>query len=104
MTGPGRHLAAGALGKDPLMPWWLRTIFPALLASFAGGLALGLGLWWAMRRRDLAELDRRRLEAEAEGDRLRLRLASLKESQGRVAELERQLADTRQRLAGQPAD
>ena len=86
------------------MPWWLRTIFPALLACFAGGLALGLGLLWWLRRRDLAELDRRRLEAEAEGDRLRLRLASLKESQTRVVELEKELAEFRQRLAGQPAD
>ncbi len=86
------------------MPWWLRTIFPALLACFAGGLVVGLGLWWMMRRRDLAELDRRRLEAEAEGDRLRLRLASLKESQSRVDALEQELDSFRQRVAGQPAD
>lgn len=81
------------------MPWWFRTIFWALLSCFLGGLALGLGLWWLRRRKDLAEVERRRLGAEAESDRLRLRLASLKDSEARVATLEGELAAARDQAA-----
>ncbi len=81
------------------MPWWFRTIFWALLACFLAGLFLGLSVWWWRRRKDLAELDRRRLEAEAESDRLRLRMSSLKEHEQRATLLEEQLAAAQEELS-----
>ncbi|MEM7339687.1 MAG: hypothetical protein AAF467_13620 [Actinomycetota bacterium] len=75
------------------MPWWLWTIFPFLLLFFLLGLLLGLALLWFQRRRSVAENEQRRLEAEAESDRLRLRISALQDAEERAAEMESRLAD-----------
>jgi predicted flap endonuclease-1-like 5' DNA nuclease len=54
----------------------IRTVRSAL-PSFLGGLSLGLLAWRWLRRGDVAEIDRQRLEGEAESERLRLRLTSI---------------------------
>jgi predicted flap endonuclease-1-like 5' DNA nuclease len=51
----------------------------SLVPGFVVGLGAGLAVQQWRRRKDLAELDRQRLEGEAESERLRLRLASVQE-------------------------
>ncbi|MEM8925425.1 MAG: hypothetical protein AAGD35_18125 [Actinomycetota bacterium] len=77
------------------MPWWLTTIFPFLLLFFAIGVLLGVLVMWRRLQRVSDELDRRRLEGEAESDRLRLRIASLKDRDEQAARLENELEELR---------
>jgi predicted flap endonuclease-1-like 5' DNA nuclease len=75
----------------------IRTVRLAL-PSFLGGLSLGLLAWRWLRRGDVAEIDRRRLEGEAESERLRLRLTSIQDAEPVATESGRR--DDLQRIKG----
>lgn len=70
------------------MSWWFSTSFVSLvLGSFAG-----LALVARRQRTTIRDAERRRLAAEVESDRLRLRIAALETETARVEELEHELA------------
>ncbi|MEM7275684.1 MAG: hypothetical protein AAF547_21590 [Actinomycetota bacterium] len=77
------------------MIWLASVIWFALLLAFLFGVALATA-WLLWRRRAInAEFERRRLTAEAESDRLRLRVSSLKESEHRANDLQLELEKAR---------
>lgn len=77
------------------MPWWLTTIFPALLICFVIGSLLGLLLPRRRIRQMETDFDRRRLEAEAESDRLRLRVSALRERDELANRLQEEVVELR---------
>jgi predicted flap endonuclease-1-like 5' DNA nuclease len=77
------------------MTWLFSLIWIPLLVCFALGAALSTA-WWMWRRRAVnAEYEKRRLAAEAESDRLRLRVSSLKLSETRADDLQLELEKAR---------
>ena len=84
------------------MGFLLSYIFLALLFCFFIGLLLGLLWWWFRRQGESAEYQRQLLEAEAEGDRLRLRVSSLKSAESRADKLAAELETNRSKLARIP--
>lgn len=77
------------------MTWLFSLIWIALLVCFGLGVLLST-VWWMWRRRAInAEYEKRRLAAEAESDRLRLRVSSLKLSEARADDLQLDLEKAR---------
>lgn len=69
------------------MSWLFVIIWIPLFMSFCLGAVLAT-VWWVWRSRSInAEYEKRRLSAEAESDRLRLRISSLKEAEARADDL-----------------
>jgi len=77
------------------MPWWFRTIFVPLLLCFIAGFVLGLLIWLRQRQKETAKYERLRLDREAESDRLRLRISSLKDKEEQVGVMETELIELR---------
>ncbi len=77
------------------MPWWLTSIFPALLVTFAAGLLVGVLAQSGRLRSRQEEYDQRRLAGEAESDRLRLRISSLQVRDEQATALEAEVSDLR---------
>lgn len=77
------------------MTWLFSLIWIPLVVCFCLGVALST-VWWLWRRRAVnAEYEKRRLAAEAESDRLRLRVSSLKLSEARADDLQLELEKAR---------
>lgn len=77
------------------MTWLFSLIWIPLVVCFALGALLSTA-WWMWRRRAVhAEYEKRRLAAEAESDRLRLRVSSLKLSEARADDLQLELEKAR---------
>lgn len=84
------------------MIWLLVIIWIPLVLCFGLGAALAT-TWWLWRGRSVnAEYEKRRLSAEAESDRLRLRISSLKEAEARADDLAIDLEQARANAARLP--
>ena len=81
------------------MGWLFTSIALTLLFCFLLGLLLGLLLWWLWRRGQAAEMERRRLESDAEIERLRLRVSSLKSAESRAEQLAGELESSNKEVA-----
>lgn len=79
-----------------------RTWLPLLACSLVGA-ALASAFWWWRRRVIDAEHQRHRMLAEAESDRLRLRISSLKAAEARADDLQVELLEKRADAARVPA-
>ena len=80
----------GELERLP-MSWWFTTSVLSLFLCLTAGPAI-----WSWRQRAvLLASERRRLAAEVESDRLRLRIQSLRKHEIRVEELEAELTELR---------
>jgi len=67
-------------------------IYVALVVCFLMGLFLGLLIWFWRRQAERAETERIRMESEAQGHRLKLRITALGEAESKVAAVEAELA------------
>ncbi|MEM9653901.1 MAG: hypothetical protein AAGA65_17550 [Actinomycetota bacterium] len=84
------------------MTWLYALIWIPLVVCFGLGVLLATA-WWLWRRRAVnAEYEKRRLAAEAESDRLRLRVSSLKRSEARADDLQLELEKARIQSARVP--
>jgi len=91
--------ATGGSGKDASMDWFGGG-WPVVLLGLA---CVALAMIWLLDRRRMESLCRQiRLRAEAESDRLRLRISALKPVEARVLDLQTELAGLRPSAARVP--